>query len=58
MHHAKIPKPKQTGNFIKNADMQTDFTGLFFEVPRQRLHCPVKGRRAVFKQQQQQKYPR
>lgn len=30
--------------------MQTDFTRLFTEVPRQRLHCPVKGRGAALKQ--------
>lgn len=30
--------------------METDFTGLFIEGPKQRLYCPVKGRAAVLKQ--------
>lgn len=41
---------KQTGNFIKKANVQADFNGLFIKVPRQTLHCPVKGRGTALKQ--------
>lgn len=37
-------------NFVRTTDMETDFTGLFIKLPRQRLHCPVKERRAALKQ--------